>query len=82
MAFTGFTDRVVEYPGRIELTPVAGQTNIYDMSRAEGTVAAEGTPFNATTFNAIADDIIQIADDKIITNSELTQLETLLGISS
>lgn len=28
-------DRVPTYPGRVQLTPVAGQTNIYDMIRAD-----------------------------------------------
>lgn len=38
-------DRVSTYPGRIKLTPVSGQTNVYDMSRADGAVQ-EGTPLN------------------------------------
>lgn len=38
-------DRVSTYPGRIHLTPVAGQTNVYDMSRADEPVQ-EGTPLN------------------------------------
>lgn len=46
------TDRVVEYPGRIILTPVSGETNTYDVTRAEGTVTEEGTPLNAANLNA------------------------------
>lgn len=80
MAFTGFTDRVVQYPGRVVMNPVSGEANTYDMSRAEGTVTAEGTPFNAETFNGMADDIIQAADDNIITSAELTLLENKLGL--
>jgi len=38
-------DRVSTYPGRIKLTPVSGQTNVYDMSRADDPVQ-EGTPLN------------------------------------
>lgn len=38
-------DRVSTYPGRIQLTPVTGQTNVYDMSRADEPVQ-EGTPLN------------------------------------
>lgn len=49
-----FTDRVVQYPGRVVMNPVSGEANTYDMSRAEGTVTEEGTPFNAETFNGIA----------------------------
>ena len=29
-------DRVSLYPGRVMLTPVAGQENVYDMVRADG----------------------------------------------
>lgn len=49
-----FTDRVVQYPGRVVMNPVSGEANTYDMSRAEGTVTEEGTPFNAEAFNGIA----------------------------
>lgn len=38
-------DRVSTYPGRIQLTPVSGQANVYDMSRADEPVQ-EGTPLN------------------------------------
>lgn len=47
-----FSDRVVEYPGRVKLTPVTGQSNIYDMERAEGDVYSDGTLMNATNMNA------------------------------
>lgn len=47
-----FVDRLVEFPGRIQLIPVAGQTNVYDVVRAEGTVTEEGTPLNADNLNA------------------------------
>lgn len=39
-------DRIVEYPGRVTLTPVPGETNTYDMARAEGAVTQEGTQLN------------------------------------
>lgn len=81
MAFTGFTDRVVQYPGRVTMVPVQGEANTYDMSRSEGTVTTEGTPFNAATFNSIADDIIQEADDNIITSAELSALATRMSVS-
>lgn len=77
-----FTDRVVQHPGRVVMNPVSGEANTYDMSRAEGTVAAEGTPFNAATFNQIADDIIQASDDNIITDANLQALATKLDIST
>ena len=44
-----FTDRSVEFPGRVELTNVSG--DIYDMTAAEGTVYTAGTLLNATNLN-------------------------------
>ena len=76
-----FTDRVVQYPGRVTMVPVQGEANTYDMSRAEGDVTNPGTPFNAETFNDIADDIIQDADDNIITDAELQTIATALGVT-
>ena len=81
MASNYFTDRVVEYPGRVIMTPVQGEANTYDMSRAEGTVTTEGTPFNAQSFNQIADDIIETADDNIITANELQTIAQALGVT-
>ena len=42
------TDRVPLYPGRVTLTPVSGQTNTYDMARADQPTQ-EGTPLNKGT---------------------------------
>lgn len=39
-------DRIVEHPNRVLLTPVAGEENVYDMTRAEGQVTQAGTPLN------------------------------------
>lgn len=41
-------DRVPLYPGRVKMTPVSGQANIYDMERADQPTQA-GTPLNKTT---------------------------------
>lgn len=41
-------DRVPLYPGRVTLTPVAGQANTYDMARADQPTR-EGTPLNKAT---------------------------------
>lgn len=49
-----FNDRVVEYPGRVTLTPT-GQSDTYDMARAEGAVTEPGSPFNAEMFNGAID---------------------------
>lgn len=46
-------DRVPLYPGRVELTPVAGQENTFDMTRADSP-QVEGTPLNKA--NLLADD--------------------------
>lgn len=48
-----FKDRIVEYPNRVKLTPVAGQSNVYDVSRQEGTITQDGTPLNAETLNLV-----------------------------
>ena len=42
-------DRVPLYPGRVKMTPVAGQANTYDMVRADDPTQA-GTPLNKATF--------------------------------
>lgn len=41
-------DRTPKFPGRVKLDPVAGQTNIYDMTRADEPDDT-GTPFNKRT---------------------------------
>lgn len=41
-------DRVPLYPGRVTLTPVAGQVNTYDMTRADQPTQG-GTPLNKAT---------------------------------
>ena len=38
-------DRVPKYPGRVRLTPVSGQTNVYDLTRADEP-EQEGTKLN------------------------------------
>lgn len=49
-----FEDRQVEHPGRINLTPTE-TADVYDVSREEGTVTAQGTPFSAAAFNRCID---------------------------
>lgn len=41
-------DRVPRYPGRVKLTPVSGQVNVYDMTRADSPTQ-EGDPINKST---------------------------------
>lgn len=45
-------DRVSQYPGRVKLTPVSGQENVYDMEWADGATVA-GTALNKA--NLLAD---------------------------
>lgn len=47
-------DRVSTYPGRITLTPVSGQVNVYDMTRSDEPVQ-EGTPLNKALLDQKAD---------------------------
>lgn len=46
-------DRIATHPGRVMLTPVSGETNIYDMTRADMPIV-EGTPIDARLFNSKA----------------------------
>ena len=55
-----FVDRVPTYPGRVTLSPVSGQANTYDLTRADNPTVA-GTPVNAALFAAIQAEIPQIA---------------------
>lgn len=49
-------DRVPTYPGRVKMTPVAGQENTYDMVRADAPIEV-GTPMNRALFESIRKDI-------------------------
>ena len=40
------SNRITEHPGRIILTPVPGEENTYDVTRAEGEVINQGTPLD------------------------------------
>ncbi len=46
-----FVDRIVDHPGRVRLTPVSGQSDVYDMTREEGEVYEPGTLLNANNLN-------------------------------
>ncbi len=47
-----FKDRVPNYPGRVTLSPVAGQPNTFDMERADKPIV-EGTPINKALLQSI-----------------------------
>ena len=71
-------DRTPKYPGRVKLEPVAGQTNIFDMTRADEPDDT-GTPFNTRTMlqdstgrflklpyaNPLVDDALRHMPDRI-----------------
>lgn len=48
-----WTDRQSQFPTRRKLTAVSGQTDVYDISREEGNVTAEGSVFNANAINGL-----------------------------
>lgn len=54
-----YVDRVPTYPGRVRLTPVAGQTNVYDLTREDDPMVV-GTPVNAALFAALQADQTEI----------------------
>jgi hypothetical protein len=67
-----FKDRIATYPGRVKLTPVDGQTDTFDMVRADVPIES-GTPVNKALFDGITgriEDAIQVIDNKIF---EMTQ---------
>ena len=72
-------DRVPRYPGRVKLTPVSGQANVYDMIRADSPTQ-EGDPINKSTLlkdstaalyglgsNAVPDDVFSKIFDHVDT---------------
>lgn len=48
-----FSDRAVQFPNRVKLTPVNGQQNVYDVERQEGTISSAGTPLTAENLNRL-----------------------------
>lgn len=65
-------DRTPKYPGRVKLVPVSGQTNVYDMTRADSPTQ-DGDPINKATLlkdataalydlstDALPDDVLQV----------------------
>lgn len=72
-------NRVPRYPGRVQLVPVAGQTNIYDMTMADQPTV-EGTPLNKQTFltDAVASAIGGLGSNPTVSDA-LNRLRTLLN---
>ena len=57
-----FKDRSPKYPGRVKLTPVSGQANVYDMTLQDD-ASVVGTPLNAATLDAFKQEIIDYVND-------------------
>lgn len=53
-------DRLAEHPGRQRLTQVEGETDVYDITRADGAAAIEGDVLNAANLNNLEQ---RIAED-------------------
>ena len=75
-------DRVPLYPGRVKLTPVSGQENVYDMVRADQPTQ-EGDPLNKSTF--LTDNTASLfgLDDTAVPNDVFNILKnvSLIGTS-
>lgn len=54
-----WNDRNVEHPSRRKLSQVGGETNVYDVVRAEGAVTEPGDAFNAANMNDLEDRIFK-----------------------
>ena len=73
-------DRIPLYPGRVKLTPVAGQENTYDMVRADEPIEP-GTPINRALFKAFIDEmnaIRQQVNDSLFEISNRVRLGDLV----
>lgn len=71
-------DRVPTYPGRVKLTPVSGETDTYDLTRADEPVQ-EGTPLNkASLLSDAAASFIGLTSDTATPNNAFTKLAQLI----
>ena len=84
-------DRVPLYPGRVTMTPVAGQANTYDMVRTDDPTQA-GTPLNKATFlkdttaalfglgtDAVPDDVLSKLSKGVLAQTAGKYTETTIG---
>lgn len=87
-------DRVSLYPGRVTLTPVAGQENTYDMKRADQPTQ-DGDPLSKNTFlkdttaalfgfgnTALPDDVLKKISELIQENNFLSLSKAKIEIGS
>lgn len=71
-------NREPTYPGRVKLTPVPGQENIYDMERADEPTV-EGTPLNKSTLLQDATCAILNIPDTSVPNDAFVKLALGIG---
>lgn len=84
-------DRVPLYPGRVTLTPVSGQANTYDLTRADQPTQ-EGTPLNKAsllkdataalygkTNEAVPDDILNLLSKSTLAQIKEKYTKTTIG---
>lgn len=70
-------DRVSLYPGRVKLEPVAGQANLYDLTRADQPTQ-EGTPFNKESLLKDTTAALFGLDEAAVPDDVLSIIKTLL----
>ena len=70
-------DRVPLYPGRVVLTPVSGQANTYDMTRADQPTQ-EGTPLNKASLLKDATAALYGLGTDAVPDDALSAINTLI----
>lgn len=84
-------DRIPLYPGRVTLTPVSGQANTYDLTRADQPTQ-EGTPLNKAsllkdataalygkTAEAVPDDLLSVLSKSALAQLKEKYTKTTIG---
>ena len=84
-------DRISQFPGRVKLTPVAGEANTFDLTRADQPTQ-EGTPLNKAsllkdttaalfgkTNAAVPDDILSLLSKSTLAYTEEKYTKTTIG---
>ena len=87
-------DRVPLYPGRVTLTPVSGQVNTFDLTRADQPTQ-EGTPLNKAsllkdataalfgkTNAAVPDDILSLLSKSVLAQIKEKYTKTTMGTAA
>ena len=71
-------DRVPLYPGRVVLTPVSGQANTYDMTRADQPTQ-EGTPLNKASLLTDATAALFGLETDAVPDDVLAKISEIIG---